>query len=455
MKKLFYFSTTLFLLFFTNCKKEAITTTPGLQEEIATGKPSAPLPSILQWQKPYGSSLNELGFAIDKTPDGGYILAGSTTGSDGDVTSNHGVADAWIVKIKADGSIDWQKTFGGSKGDYPYDVISTSDGGYLFCGATYGSNDGDIAGFHGGSNDAWIVKLSSTGSIEWQKVLGGSGGESMEAVIQTSAGDYIVVGGTNSTDGDVSSTHGDNDAWIIKLNSSGDAVWSRTYGGSSSDGAASIIPLADGFMISAETQSNNGDLTGLTSHGGSDTWLIKINGDGDILWKKTYGGTNGEGSGRILKTSDGGYVFSTTTTSNNGDVSGNHGYADTWVVKINSAGNIVWQKCFGGNDMDNADIMNVTSSGQIVLVGYTFSKNGDITGLKGGEDFWTMLLDASGNKLKSNVLGGRGGDMGSESVTLSDDTYMAIGRTSSTDGDVIGLHGANDIWLVKFKFPTQ
>jgi len=446
---------TVFVVFLTtvSCKKEVETS--GLPDALSTAlKPAAQPPastSILKWQKTYGSSSNELGFSIAKTQDGGYVLAGSTVGSNnGDVvTLNHGLSDAWIVRINGNGNIVWQKTFGGSSTDYAYSISATTDNGFVFCGAT-SSNDGDIEGSHGGT-DAWVVKLSSEGNIEWQKVLGSAGEERAMSIIQTTTGDYMIAASTSGTGGDVSSNHGSSDAWIIKLNSNGNTTWSKTFGGTLGDDASYIGTTTDGFMIGGATNSSDGDLAGYPNRGGSDAWLLKISANGDVLWQKTYGGSGNEGGGSV-KPVDGGYVFSTSTTSNNGNVSGNHGGRDTWVVRINEIGSIVWQKCFGGSANDDCDIKVIQPSGEMVLVGLTFSKNGDITGFKGSEDFWTLRLNASGAKLSSNVLGGRSGDMGSDAVLTSDGMYMAIGRSDSNDGDVTGNHGASDIWTVKFQF---
>lgn len=449
MKKLFIPLSLILIFGFFNCKKETSITETQPQVE-PTAKPPGPTPSILQWQKTYGSSVNELGFAITNASDGGYVLAGSTVGNNGDVSGNHGGSDAWIVKLNNTGNIVWQKCFGGTGGDYAYDIVSTSDGGYIFSGAT-SSSDGDISGFHG-AVDAWVVKLSATGTIEWQKVLGGSATERALSVIVTSTGEYLVAGYTNSTDGDVSGNHGNYDSWIVKLSSAGNTVWTKTYGGSLYDVAATITEVTDGFMISAGAESIDGDLSTLTHHGGRDLWLYKINSNGDLQWQKTYGGSGEDNGGNIRMTSDGGFVFSSTTTSNNGDVSGNHGYFDTWVVKLNATGNIVWQKCFGGTDMDNAGIMDIDAAGNILLVGYTFSRNGDIPGNKGGSDLWILQLDQNGNKLNSNVLGGKKGDTGEDAVATTDGMYMSVGRTESNDGDVSGNHGLSDIWVVKFKF---
>jgi len=186
MKNIFLLTLFVELLTMVSCKKEVETSSSANDVNTSLKPPVQPptATSILQWQKTYGSSSNELGFSIATTPDDGYVLAGSTVGNNGDVTTlNHGLSDAWIVRINASGGIIWKKTYGGSSTDYAYSIISSADGGFVFCGAT-SSNDGDIAGSHGGT-DAWVVKLSSAGEIEWQKVLGSAGEERAMSIIQT------------------------------------------------------------------------------------------------------------------------------------------------------------------------------------------------------------------------------------------------------------------------------
>ena len=455
MKKVLISSSIILILGLLSCKKEAAT--PALQEEVATAKPSAPPPppSILQWQKTYGGSSAELGYAITQDESGNYLFAASALTNSGDVSEHHGGvgADAWVVKTNASGLINWSHCFGGTKGDYAYDIIAASDGsGYVFAGVT-ASSDGNLLGqLSRGGRDIWVAKLDpSTGTILWQKTYGGSADDWANSIIETSDGGFLVVGTTASTDGDITQMRGAGDVWIIKLASNGDMMWQKTYGGSLSDGVSSITALGNEFILCASSESADGDLSTLTNHGGGDTWVFRIDLSGNLLWGKTYGGTGGEGSGTIYPV-DGGYVFSTTTSSNNGDVSGNHGYVDTWIVKIDANGNKIWQKCFGGFDMDNARIRDVDALGNIVIVGYTFSKNGDIPNTNRGEELWVLRLDAEGNKLSSNILGGRGGDMARTAIPTADGMYMTIGRSNSNDGDVTGNHGGEDVWMVKFKF---
>lgn len=442
-----------------SCKKiseEKNVLQPDATVSTASSNRTVSTSSIVQWQRPFGSSANEypLGNVIVAAPGGGYVIAGNTLGNDGDVLGNHGAVDAWIVKLNVLNGVDWKYTYGGSASDYVYAIAATSDGGYIFAGQSKSTN-GDVT-INKGGYDVWVVKLDATGNKLWQKTYGGTADEQANAIIQTSDGGYLIAANTQSNDGDVSGNHGGSDVWILKLDALGTLLWQKTYGGSLSENASFILPTPDGnYMISAQSNSTNGDLLALVHHGGNDAWLFKIDGAGNLLlWQKTYGGSGSEGGGTVFNTSDGGYILSTATSSNNGDVSGNHGYYDTWVVKISPDGNIDWQKCYGGTDMDNARVRNINAAGQILVVGYTFSKNGDITGTKGGEDFWTLLLDGNnlGKILFSKNLGGRNSDTGEDAVANADGTYMAVGRTDSNDGDVSGNHGLNDIWIVKFKF---
>jgi hypothetical protein len=150
-------------------------------------------------------------------------MVGQSYSNDGDVSGNHGGnGDAWIVKLNSIGEIQWQKCLGGSNLDIAGAIQPTSDDGYVMAGYTH-SNDGDVSGNHGGNDDAWVVKLNSTGEIQWQKCLGGSGDDQAFDIQPTADGGYIMVGQSSSNDGDVSGNHGGNgDAWIVKLNSTGE-----------------------------------------------------------------------------------------------------------------------------------------------------------------------------------------------------------------------------------------
>ena len=194
--------------------------------------------AYLEWQKCLGGSNGDLAESIQQTTDGGYIVAGHTSSNDGDVSGNHGGKDFWVVKVDRYGHLLWQKCLGGRQDDYAQDVQQTTDGGYVVAGYTWLS-DGDVCGNHC-QWDYWVVKLNESGNLVWQKCLGGRQDDYAQDVQQTKDGGYVVAGHACSNDGDVSGNHGNFDYWIVKLNSTGNLVWQKCLGGSGWDFAQSI-----------------------------------------------------------------------------------------------------------------------------------------------------------------------------------------------------------------------
>jgi len=286
----------------------------------------------IQWQKCLGGTESDYANSIQPTPDGGYIVAGFTNSTNGDVTGKHGGYDAWVVKINSTGSLQWQKCLGGTSFDEAKSIQSTPDGGYIVAGYTQSTN-GDVTGNHGGA-DAWVVKLSSTGSLQWQKCLGGTGADEAWSIQPTPDGGYIMAGYTDSTDGDVTGNHGLNDAWVVKLSSTGSLQWQKALGGMNGDFANSIKPTPDGgYIVAGYNYSNNGDVTG--NHGDADVWVVKLSSTGSLQWQKCLGGTYTDIAQSIQPTPDGGYIVAGDTKSTDGDITGNHGdFDDAWVVKL-------------------------------------------------------------------------------------------------------------------------
>ena len=177
--------------------------------------------------KTLGGSNVDDAQSIRQTTDGGYIIAGSSNSGDGDISGNHGNYDYWIVKLDSNGNMQWQKSLGGSSMDMAQSIQQTSEGGYIVAGSS-SSNDGDVSGNHGGG-DYWIVKLDINGNIQWQKSLGGSSSEQVNSVQQTFDGGYIIAGTTVSTDGDITVSYGNNDFWVVKLDSGGNMQWQKRW----------------------------------------------------------------------------------------------------------------------------------------------------------------------------------------------------------------------------------
>ena len=331
---------------------------------------------LMEWQKCLGGDYSELGADIRQTPDGGYIVAGSSASRNGDVTGNHGGLDFWIVKLTPGGDITWQKSFGGSKNEYAYSIDLTNDGGYIIAGHTE-SSDGDITVNHG-YVDYWIIKIDGNGNLKWQKSLGGRGYDAARSVRATNDGGCIVAGHTESTDGDITGNHGKTDYWVVKLDNTGNIQWQKALGGSESDEAWSVQLTNDGgYIVAGYTSSNDGNVSGNHNSLGSfsDFWVVKLNGSGNIQWQKCYGGRFNEIAYHIQQTPDGGYVVAGSAESADGDATCNAGITDIWVIKINSTGKIEWQKSMGGNSFDEAFCIQPLSDGNYIIAGNTCSKN--------------------------------------------------------------------------------
>ncbi len=352
------------------------------------------------WQNALGGSSFDEGASIDKTTDGGYVIAGRSNSSDGDVSNNFGDHDLWVVRLDGAGMILWEKSYGGTAADRAHAIRQTSDGGFVAAGITE-SNDGDVTGNHGGE-DCWVIKIDSIGNLLWQSALGGSEEDEAHSVAETSDGGFIIAGHTVSDDGDVSGNHGSTDAWVAKLDGAGNLVWQNTLGGTAADVARYIEETSDGgFILSGAASSTNGDVIGNTT-GTADSWIIRMDPIGTVLWQKTYGGSGTENGQCIRQTADGGFIVAGDAGSNNGDVSGNNGAADFWIFQLDSLGNLLWQKALGGSSIDLGHHINITSDGAYIVVGWAGSSNGDVVGSHGNLEAWVVKLMPVVNSIPEN-----------------------------------------------------
>lgn len=391
-----------------------------------------------------------------------------------------------IAALAQSPTVKWEATFGGTNdnvggGECGYKVLNTASGGYVVCGLTYAT---DIPGGKGGI-DAAIVVYDSAGTKLWNKSYGGTGGDGFSNMDITSNGDYIFSGFTTSTNGDVSGNHGAQDIWIVKTNDTGAILWQKCFGGTAADGIKSAtaggnfrqvsIKALDGggYILSAPTASTNGDISG--NHGGFDVWVAKLNDTGAVVWQHCYGGTaNDYPTGEIYTTADGGYVVGGTTESSNGDVTGYHGGSDMWLVKIDSLGNLQWQKSLGGSGLDLCTGGVLPVDNGYVMTGTSRSSDGDVNALGGGTyDWWAIKVNDTGAVVWSKSYGNTGTftyDFLLGSIVAKDGglilsgviTGCAENATSPSAYDGIGtgsnvtgpLFGAYDGWLVKVSAST-
>ncbi len=239
-----------------------------------------------QWNKTFGGSDSDYGYSVKQTADGGYIILGVT------YSYGAGYDDIWLIKTDSSGNKQWDRTFGGSSNDQGRDLQLTSDGGYIITGHTVNN----------GITNVWLIKTDSTGDEQWNKTFGGVNVDDGRSVLQTSDNGFIIIGYTGSY------CIGSYDIWLIKTDSLGNEQWNKTFGGIGSEWGASIQPTTDnGFIIIGRTNSYGA--------GDYDIWLIKINSSCDVQWNKTFGGISNDQGYSVQQTSDGGYVFTGRTAS--------------------------------------------------------------------------------------------------------------------------------------------
>ncbi|WP_412464796.1 T9SS type A sorting domain-containing protein [Flavobacterium mekongense] len=369
---------------------------------------SAQSPNDL-WTETYGGTRVERAYSVLSTDDGGSIFIASTESSNGDVVGLHGplgwnYSDFWVVKLNSSGAIQWQKCLGGSRSEVPYEIIQVADGGYVIAGSGV-SNDGDLTLHYGSESflDLWIIKIDNSGNLIWQKTYGGYSTEYACSVDETPDGGLIVAAILNADyNGTVPITYsGSMDYWVLKLNSLGEIQWNNHYGGENRDQAHSIKATPDGgCIVVGQSGSHYGDV--LNSIGPfnadiPDYWIAKLSPNGNIEWQKSYGGLQSDWATSVSLTNDGGYIIAGITNSNSVNVTNYHGNGDGWVIKLNASGTLEWQKCIGGSDGDNLSSVIQTIDEGYLLCGSTNSTDGDLAGIMVGNKAWIIKLDSIGN----------------------------------------------------------
>ncbi len=390
----------------------------------------------MEWERSLGGSQFDYPYGITATYYGGCLAVGSARSNDGDVSSNNGNVDAWVVKLNASGSIVWEKSYGGSQYDGALVVRETDDLGFILA-ASSNSNDLDVTG-NNGFSDFWVVKLDTDGNLEWQKSLGSSQSESPSDILQTSLGGYIIVGTVGQADGDISAVIGESDYWVVMLDMFGTLIWERTYGGTRQDHAQSIVETSDGgFVIGGYTLSRDGDVSEYFD--GIDGWLVKINSQGNIMWDKTLGNDQWNKIFHVNQFPDG-RIVAAGETYNFPTI--NH--EDMWLLTLDSNGEILHDKILGGSGEERFGSIDITDDGGLVLFGTTQSDDHDVVGDPNLLDYWAVkigstlsltAMDVSTNKkvIKTvNVLG-------QEIVPSTDETYIEI----YSDGTTRKVHRTN------------
>ena len=403
--------------------------------------------------KTYGGSKNESAQEIVSTSDGGYAVLGFTQSMDGDITDKLNESfDFWVLKFNAENEIQWNKTYGGTEDDKGQDIIQTLDGGYAILGSSFSNNE-DVSGNHG-QNDYWLAKLDVSGNISWQKSFGYQGADYGISVIQTSDSGYLVTGVLDVTSSDgagntsrFSNRHAGGDYWALKLDASGTIEWSKYYGGLFTDTPESIVQTDDnGYIIVGGSDSMDTDIS--NNIGSYDFWVVKISATGAIVWEKSFGGDEIDEAWSIVKSGDGNYLIAGDTRSNDVDVSHNIGAADLWLIKISPTGELLWEKTLGGTNFDVARDISATQDGGFLLAGSSRSDDVDVTENKGQNDAWALKVDSNGTIEWQTSVGGTNIDFAYGITELNNKKVIVVGDTYSNDEDIIENKGFSDLLII-------
>lgn len=403
----------------------------------------------LEWQASLGGSSYEYATDIIETNDGGSLVVGQTASNDGDVGQLHGGTDIWVVKLDANGMLEWENTYGGTANEQAAAVLELP-GAFLIAGETQ-SNDGDVSGNHG-EKDAWVIAIDSIGVLAFQKTFGGTQWDAFIDITATVDGGYAAVGFSESNNGDLTLNNGLYDVWVVKLDPNLEVEWQRSLGGQNDDIGEAILENAEGDLVfAARTKSNDGDVSGNHANNTYDFWTVKLDDMGNTLWQTANGGSLSEEPNSILALDDGGYVVAGSAGSNDGDVSFNPGnpVSIMWVIKLDQDGTLQWEKSYGGASADEAYDMQVAANGELLVVGGTSSSDGDVSFNHGSRDLWALRIDVAGGLIWETALGGSQWDEGYAMIIGSDQQMLVAGTSSSNDGNVTGNHGDSDAWVAK------
>lgn len=356
----------------------------------------------------------------------------------------------------------WQNTIGGSGADELVDLIKTSDGGYLLVGYSDSDISGDKTENRKGGADIWIVKTNSTGTVSWDKTLGGSGDDEPYSVIETQDGGYVIAG---ISDSNISGDKTENskgayfDMWIVKLNSTGTKIWDKTIGGSADDYASSVKETSTGdLVIGGGSESNiSGDKTE-NSRGGYDNWIVKLNNFGTKIWDKTFGGSEDEDFEFLNLTPDGGYILGAYSESlTSGDKTQDlFGKKDNWIIKVSNTNTIDWQRDFGGssNSYNEPTDALLTSDGGYLIAGDSDSGIGGnkTVGNKGSDDLWLIKLNNLGVVEWQKDIGGANDDEYPFLIEKPNGNFVisAVSKSDISGDKSENSYGFNgEIWLVE------
>jgi hypothetical protein len=345
-----------------------------------------------------------------------------------------------LVTLNLSGQNSFLKTYGGGGQDEGRSISLSLDGGYIITGYT-SSNDGFFKGNNKGGNDIFIVKYNKEGDEVWKYNYGGWKHDYGNSIITTSDSGCILTGTTFSNDGDFGGLNkGGQDIFVIKLDKNGNLEWKKIYGGSKDDIGTSIVYDGKDYLVTGNSMSNDGDFN--SNKGSNDIFLLKIDSKGQIVWVRNYGGSGDDVSTSVCVSDDKCYVLTGNTISNDGDfkemgISSN----DIFSMKINSNGGILWKNTYGGSKNDGGKCVKSTFDKGYILTGYTYSNDNDFRDMnKDWTDMFVIKIDSIGKIVWKKTFGGTQDDVSYSVLVTNDNEVIVVGHTNSVNGDFTGLN---------------
>ncbi|WOC41212.1 hypothetical protein [Polaribacter sp. HL-MS24] len=401
-----------------------------------------------------GGSKNDIAKSVVKTIDGGAAVLGYSQSTDGDISDKTDENfDFWVLKLDAESNIEWSTTFGGTQDDRGNDIIQTNDGGFAVLGYST-SSDVDVLE-NAGSQDFWILKLDAQGTISWSKTFGYSGADFGTTLLQASDNSFLITGVLDVTasggqgNSRNSQRHAGGDIWAIKLSENGELLWRNYFGGSYTDTPFGVIETADkNFIIVGSSDSADIDIS--NNNGSYDFWVLQISPEGNLLWEKSFGGSEIDEARAITNTNDGNFLIVGDTRSANNDVSNTNGAADLWVVKMSPLGDLLWEKTYGGSSFDVGRSVSQTQDNGFLISGSSRSEDNSFTN-QGQNDALVLKINAEGTLVWKKTIGGSEIDFLYDAVQLNNNTIIAVGETQSSNGDLNENKGFSDALIITIK----
>lgn len=413
----------------------------------------------IHFSKTYGGSHDDKGEQLIQTRDKGFLIAGYTNSTDGDIVvpgsdTTVNQYDIFLVKTDSAGNVQWTKvlnnagtealrkivetdsayvvageTFNNPNHDFAnipsisgflfwinkktgaiinakgynqgamhtsiFDMVLTKDGNIMCTGYYYGYANA-TTGVKGGG-DVWIMKVQDiTGNLIWQKFWGGTNQEQGYGITTDHTGGYTIVGSVASTDGDATApSYGTGDAFVLNVDSAGNTRWYKKYGTSGTQFLTNIGKTANGYIVGGLAMVDGVHVHGTTGNG--DYWVMKINNTGDTVWTRTFGGTELDLLFSLATTNDGGAFISGNINSTDGTFAKPGALTDNGLLRLDPNGNIVWKKRMGSNLADNVGAGTVTCDDGYAFTALASQMSGDVTGTNHGNfEMWLCKLNSDG-----------------------------------------------------------